>query len=145
MSSGCSAHLAAPPRRSSSPRSTQRPGRCLRGIPGASSSANAWPLRISPGGRLSWTGDRREFLGRNGTLDQPAALASTAPLSNRVGAGLDPCGALQTRLELKANGTAEIVFLLGETATAAEAQSLLGKYRTADLDAVLGAVVQSLG
>ena len=69
------------------------------------------------GRQLSWTGDRTEFLGRNGTLDQPAALASDAPLSNRVGAGLDPCGALQTRLELKANGTAEIVFLLGETAT----------------------------
>ena len=69
------------------------------------------------GGQISWTGDRSEFLGRNGTLDQPAALASTRPLSNRVGAGLDPCGALQTRLELKANGTTEVVFLLGETAT----------------------------
>ena len=93
------------------------------------------------GGQISWTGDRSEFLGRNGTLDQPAALASTRPLSNRVGAGLDPCGALQTRLELKANGTTEVVFLLGETATEAEAQSLLKTYRAADLDAVLGAVV----
>ena len=94
------------------------------------------------GRQVSWTGDRSEFLGRNGTLDQPAALASTRPLSNRVGAGLDPCGALQTRLELKANGTTEVVFLLGETATKAEAQSLLKTYRAADLDAVLGAVVQ---
>ncbi len=93
------------------------------------------------GRQLSWTGDRSEFLGRNGTLDQPAALAITIPLSNRVGAGLDPCGALQTRLELKANGTAEVVFLLGETATEAEAQSLLNTYRAADLDAVLAAVV----
>jgi cyclic beta-1,2-glucan synthetase len=92
------------------------------------------------GRQLSWTGDRTEFLGRNGTLDQPAALVRAATLSNRVGAGLDPCGALQTRLEIKANGTAEIVFLLGETATAADAQALIKKYRTADLDAALGAV-----
>lgn len=92
--------------------------------------------------QTSWTGDRTEFLGRNGALDQPLALARTAPLSNRVGAGLDPCGALQTRLELKANGTAEIVFFLGETATPAEAQSLIMKYRTADLDIVLAAVTR---
>ncbi len=120
---------------------------------GAMLARNPWSIEFGrrvafadlAGRQLSWTGDRTEFLGRNGTLDQPAALAGAAPLSNRVGAGLDPCGALQTRLELKANGTAEIVFLLGETATTAEAQSLLKKYRTADLDAVLGAVVASLG
>jgi cyclic beta-1,2-glucan synthetase len=92
------------------------------------------------GRQLSWTGDRTEFLGRNGTLDRPAALADAKPLSNRVGAGLDPCAALQTRLALAANGTMEIVFLLGETATITDAQTLLEKYRTADLDAVLGTV-----
>ena len=94
------------------------------------------------GRQLSWTGDRTEFLGRNGTLDQPAALAGEAPLSKRVGTGFDPCGALQTRLTLKGNGTTEIVFLLGETTTTEDAQSLLKKYRAADLDAVLGAVSQ---
>ena len=98
------------------------------------------------GGRqLSWTGDRTEFLGRNGTLDNPAALASAAPLSERVGAGLDPCGALQTRLELKPNGVTEIVFFLGEAATKVEALSLVAKYRTADLDAVFAAVTCHVG
>ncbi|MGC2462784.1 MAG: hypothetical protein WA446_17715 [Steroidobacteraceae bacterium] len=117
---------------------------------GAMLARNPWSIEFGrrvafadlAGRQLSWTGDRTEFLGRNGTLNQPAALASAAPLSNWVGAGLDPCGVLQTRLELKANGTAEVVFLLGETATKAEAQSLLKKYRTADLEAVLGAVVR---
>jgi cyclic beta-1,2-glucan synthetase len=93
------------------------------------------------GRQQSWTGDRTEFLGRNGTLDWPAALAGVTPLTNRVGAGLDPCGALQTRLDLPANGSTEIVFFLGEAATTAEAQTLVKKYRTADLDAVLTAVV----
>jgi cyclic beta-1,2-glucan synthetase len=88
------------------------------------------------GRQLSWTGDRTEFLGRNGTLGRPAALTSALSLSNQVGAGLDPCGVLQTRIEIAANGTAEIVFLLGETATEAEARSLLKKYRGADLGAV---------
>ena len=31
-------------------------------------------------------------------MAEPAALSSTAPLSNSAGGGFDPCGALQTRL-----------------------------------------------
>ena len=94
------------------------------------------------GRQISWTADRTEFIGRNGTLDKPAALASDTPLSKRVGAGLDPCGALQTRLELKPNDTVEVVFFLGEAATGTEAVSLISRYRAADLDAVLHAVTK---
>src|SRR4029453_13060730 len=89
------------------------------------------------GSQLAVTADRTEFLGRHGTLDHPAALERGAPLSNRVGAGLDPCGALQTRLELPPNQRAEIVFFLGDAATASHARELIRRYRTADLDAVL--------
>jgi cyclic beta-1,2-glucan synthetase len=98
------------------------------------------------GRQTNWTGDRREFLGRNGTLDNPAALATEAPpLSKRVGAGLDPCGVLQAPLELEPDETVDIVFLLGEAATAADAQSLIVRYRGADLDAVFREVVQHWG
>ena len=92
------------------------------------------------GGRQqSWTGDRKEFLGRNGTLECPAALADGSPLTNRVGGGLDPCGALQTTLELEPDAVTEIVFLLGHAETSADALSLVTRYRTTDLDAVFHA------
>ncbi|WP_370655528.1 GH36-type glycosyl hydrolase domain-containing protein [Candidatus Binatus sp.] len=94
------------------------------------------------GRQLSWTADRTEFLGRNGTLDNPAALADGRPLSNRVGAALDPCCAMQTPLHLRPNGEAEIVFFLGEAATRADAVSLIAKYRSIDLDAVLADVTR---
>ncbi len=94
------------------------------------------------GRQRAWTSDRTEFLGRNGTLDHPAALAGNATLSNRVGAGLDPCTALQAPLDLGPEGVAEIVFFLGEAATKAEARTLITRYRAADLDAVHRAVTR---
>jgi cyclic beta-1,2-glucan synthetase len=98
---------------------------------------------VDLGGRQqSWTGDRREFLGRNGTLEDPAALATAAPLSRRVGGGLDPCGALQTTVELDPGGSTEIVFFIGEAETAAAALSLITRYRTVDLDAVFAAATR---
>ncbi len=88
------------------------------------------------GRQTDWTGDRREFIGRNGTLANPAALAGAAALSKKVGAGLDPCGAMRTRVELPPNAIVEIVFFLGEAASPDEARSLIAQYRAADLDAV---------
>ena len=92
------------------------------------------------GRQTDWTGDRREFIGRNGTLEYPAALAGVAPLSNTVGAGLDPCGALRRTFVLPPNARIEIVCFLGEAASAEAARTLIARYRTADLDAVLAEV-----
>src|SRR3989442_10339394 len=92
------------------------------------------------GVQTAWTGDRTEFLGRHGTPDHPAALERGGRLSGRVGAGLDPCGALQALVELPAGGRAEVVFLLGEAATREEARGLIARDRTADLDGALRAV-----
>ena len=94
------------------------------------------------GKQTQWTADRREFLGRHGTLDSPAALTRQAPLSKRVGAGLDPCCALQTSVDLAADQTTEVVFFLGQAASATEAQALLVRYRSLDLDALFRTVVE---
>jgi cyclic beta-1,2-glucan synthetase len=88
------------------------------------------------GHQTDWTGDRREFIGRNGTLARPAALAGGAPLSNKVGAGLDPCGALRATVTLAPNATAELVFFLGEAPSVEDARRLIMRYRAADLDIV---------
>lgn len=89
------------------------------------------------GRELRVTGDRREFIGRNGTLAWPAALAQRVKLSNSVGAGLDPCGAMQTHFELQPGETIEFVLLLGASETTAAARDLIARMAAADLSAVM--------
>jgi cyclic beta-1,2-glucan synthetase len=92
------------------------------------------------GRQQTCTADRSEFIGRHGTLAEPAALLGSQPLSNRVGAGLDPCGAMQTSITLRSGEETELVFLLGEGSSKEDALAIIGRYRTADLDAVLKSV-----
>jgi cyclic beta-1,2-glucan synthetase len=92
------------------------------------------------GRQSSWTGDRLEFLGRNASLDHPASLERGDPLSDRTGAGLDPCAALQTKLELEPGERAEVLFLLGQGASREDARSLVARYREVDCDALLAEV-----
>jgi cyclic beta-1,2-glucan synthetase len=119
----------------------------IDGATGAMLARNAWNgehgNRVAfadLAGRTAWTGDRTEFLGRNGTASRPAALTRREPLSGRVGAGLDPCGALQTVIELRPGVRAEIVFLLGQGSSVEEARTLIDRYRKANLDTVLAEV-----
>ncbi len=94
------------------------------------------------GTQVSVTCDRTEFLGRNGTLERPAALEQGDSLSGKVGAGLDPCAALQTLIELRPGATTEVVFFLGQAENKEKARELLGRYRTANLNSVLAEVTE---
>jgi cellobiose phosphorylase len=77
------------------------------------------------------TGDRKEFLGRNGSLARPAALKRTR-LSGKVGAGLDPCGAVQVAFELADGAERQITFRVGAGRSVAEVQGLIQRFRRAD-------------
>jgi cellobiose phosphorylase len=78
----------------------------------------------------SVSGDRAEFIGRNGTLRYPAAMGQ-ARLSGRVGAALDPCGALQVPFDLADGQQREVVFTLGAGRDAEEAVRLVHRFRGA--------------
>ena len=69
----------------------------------------------------SVSGNRTEFIGRNGTLSSPAAMRRKR-LSGRTGAGLDPCAAVQARIELAEGQAREIVFVFGAASGADEAR-----------------------
>ena len=83
----------------------------------------------------TFTGDRKEFIGRNGNLAQPAALKRTR-LSGKVGAGLDPCGAVQVAFDLPDGQERETCIRLGVGRSAAEVQDLIQRFRRADASRV---------
>ena len=76
----------------------------------------------------TFTGDRKEFLGRNGSLSEPAAL-KRARLSGKVGAGLDPCGAVQVAFDLADGQERETTFRLGVGRNPADVQNLIQRFR----------------
>ncbi|MEQ1528271.1 MAG: glucoamylase family protein [Methylococcales bacterium] len=93
--------------------------------------------------QTAWTGNRTEFIGRNGSLDAPIGLLNRKGLRSRVGAGLDPCAALKTAIELAPNAKIEIVFLLGQGNDRAHASDLVKRYRATPTAGVFAQVKQS--
>lgn len=89
----------------------------------------------------SATCDRREFIGRNGSLDAPAALRRVG-LGGREGAGLDPCAAVQVSIELAPHEAREVAFLIGEAESKEAAAALVSAYRqTANVNAAFEEVL----
>ena len=94
------------------------------------------------GQQESWTADRREFLGDRGSTDWPQALNS-AQLSGAVGAGLDPCLAMQHRIRLAPGETHHGVVLLGAAGSPEQLAELVDKYRRLDPEVLLAEVRDS--
>lgn len=74
------------------------------------------------------TADRTEFIGRLGSISQPAALTRIG-LAGTVQAGLDPCAALQLHLDLEPGEKKEVFFLLGQAEDRDSAIDLLRGYK----------------
>ncbi|BBB91846.1 MAG TPA: glucoamylase family protein [Methylomusa anaerophila] len=76
---------------------------------------------------LSWTADRSEFLGRNGTLENPAAMGRER-LSGQTGPLYDACGAVQVKLTLEPETERTVYILLGAEHSRNAAVQLAQKY-----------------
>jgi cyclic beta-1,2-glucan glucanotransferase len=77
-----------------------------------------------------YTADRREFLGRNGTISSPAAL-ERAGLSGAIGATIDPCCALQVSVTIEPGESREIVMLLGAAGSEDAVREIIARHRGA--------------
>ena len=76
----------------------------------------------------SFTADRAGFIGRNRSLRDPVAMEHER-LTGDVGAGLDPCAAVQVIVEIEPGRTAEVTFLLGQAADEEKARGLVTRFR----------------
>jgi cyclic beta-1,2-glucan synthetase len=77
----------------------------------------------------SYSGNRTTFVGRNGSLSNPAGMERIRR-SRRAGAGLDPCAVLQVELELAPGETMEITCMLGQAESVAAIHKLVSTYRS---------------
>ncbi|MBI2519973.1 MAG: hypothetical protein HYV97_06140 [Bdellovibrio sp.] len=76
----------------------------------------------------TYTCDRKEFIGRNGSLAKPAGLGRIG-LGQKSGGRLDPCAAIQSYFELAPNKEREIIILIGQSESKDEARKLISKYK----------------
>ncbi|CAN5242545.1 hypothetical protein BH11PLA2_BH11PLA2_10000 [soil metagenome] len=88
------------------------------------------------------TGDRVEFLGRNGRMAMPASFGRGA-LSGNVGAGLDPCAAIRGEITLSPGENRTVVFVLGEGNDPADARRMIRDYRNINLATTALAAVKA--
>jgi len=76
----------------------------------------------------SLTCDRTEFIGRNGSLENPAGMLRSR-LSGKNGVALDPCAAIQVYFEVAAGQGREIVFRLGTGRNIDDANKIIRRFR----------------
>ena len=76
----------------------------------------------------TFTGDRTEFIGRNGNLQNPDAM-SRLKLSGKIGLALDPCAAIQVPFFMADGEEQEIIFRLGAGRDSNEASSIAKLFR----------------
>jgi len=79
----------------------------------------------------SFTADRTEFIGRNGSMYNPDAMRRLK-LSGKLGVALDPCIAIQLTVDLGIGEEKEIIFRLGAGKDINNAREIVNQFRGAD-------------
>ena len=77
---------------------------------------------------ISYETDRAKFIGRNKTLHSPDVISMDIPLSNSIGAVIDPVFSLRVRVKIMPGETENISFVTGVAYTQDEAEHLASKY-----------------
>jgi cyclic beta-1,2-glucan synthetase len=75
----------------------------------------------------SYSSDRLEFIGRNGSAAAPAAL-KRRELSKRIDPLADPCAAFRVEVELAPGEQKETLFFLGSAASEGAVRELIARY-----------------
>lgn len=76
-----------------------------------------------------YTTDRTEFIGRNGSLQNPEAM-SRLHLSGKSGAGMDPCAAIQVEFDLVSGHSRKITFKVGAASDLREAVETIQRFQS---------------
>ncbi|PJI07746.1 MULTISPECIES: GH36-type glycosyl hydrolase domain-containing protein [Clostridium] len=84
-------------------------------------------LKIYGGYDESFTGSRKEFIGKENNIHGPAAIKKIR-LSNEVGSGIEACMAENVKINLNPGEEKEIVIMLGEEKSLIELKNLTDKY-----------------
>ena len=88
-------------------------------------------LKLVGGADQSFTGNRSEFLGRGGSVEDPEVLKRIR-LSNSVGAGLDPCLAVTSKIHIDPNTEIELIAMLGEDENIEEIANIIKRFSEYD-------------
>jgi len=79
----------------------------------------------------TYTGDRYEFMGLVHQMDYPEGLRKYE-LSNKVGAGYEPCIAMQVKIHIPSGEEKKVVFMLGQSRNLSQILTICNKYRNID-------------
>jgi cellobiose phosphorylase len=84
-------------------------------------------LKTFGGKEVSFTGDRKEFIGRCGNISNPRAM-KLKKLSNTVGAGFDPCLAQNVKIDLDKGEEKHVLIVMGQGESFKEIEKVINKY-----------------
>jgi cyclic beta-1,2-glucan synthetase len=102
--------------------------------PRAATERQVWAAHVAAiegalPGVVQYETDRARFLGRGRTVRSPAAIIDGRPLSNSVGAVLDPIFSLRLRIRIEPGATVHAVFSTVVAESRDEVLDLADKYR----------------